>query len=264
MPSVARPDGVEIHWESRGDGPLILILPAVWAYPAVYDDLIDELARDRRVVTYHPRGFGLSSAAGPYDVRTDSDDLAAVAEAAGGSGLALAVANGLSYAVRVAAERPDLISTVAALGPAAGAVLPRDEMAGAGMLASTSVGDMLMKMLETDPRSASHAIVSATNPQMGESELHERVDRLTEYASPEAVAERARAWLEGDVSDAMTALGDRLWILHGGGEGFEEDPLTDRVAARFPKAHLEPITAGPLSRPEVTAAILRRIARDGG
>jgi hypothetical protein len=192
----------------------------------------------------------------------DSDDLAAVAEAAGGEGLALAVANGLFYAVRVAAKRPDLISRVAALGPVAAVVLPRDEMEGAGLLASTSVGDMLMTMLATDPRSASRAIISATNPQLEESELHQRVERLTEYVSAEGVAERARAWLESDVSDEMTALGDRLWILHGGGEGFE-DPLTERVTARFPKAHLEPIEAGPLSRPDITAAILHRITAGG-
>ena len=259
MPSVARPDGVQIHWEQRGEGPLVLILPAIWSYPAIYEELIDDLALDHRVVTYDPRGFGRSSRRGPYDLQTDTDDLEAVAEAAGGNGLVMGVANALAYAVRVAAKRPDLISTVAAIGPAAGAVLPRAEMEGAGMLASSSVGDMLMTMLETDARAASRAIISATNPQLDETELHERVERLTEYVSVDGVPLRIRAWIESDVSEEMAALGDRLWILHGGGEGFD-DPLTERVVARFPDAHLEEMPAGPLSRPDITAAILRRIA----
>jgi pimeloyl-ACP methyl ester carboxylesterase len=260
MPTVVRPGDVEIHWQSRGDGPVVLILPAIWSYPAVYEDLIADLERDHSVVTYDPRGCGQSTQTGPYDLRTDIDDLAAVAEAAGGRAVALSVANGFQYAVHVATERPELISQVAGFGPAAAAMLPRGEAEGAGMLVSRSVIDMLMTLQETDPRSASRAIIAATNPQLGEQELQERIDHVTEYVSADGAIGRSRAWLEDDAGDEMLALRDRLWILYGGNESaLFEDPLTERVAKRFPEAHLEPIDVGPITRPDVTAAVVRRI-----
>jgi pimeloyl-ACP methyl ester carboxylesterase len=261
MPSLARPDGVEIHWESRGEGPLVLLLPAIWSYPAVYEELLEELARDHRVVVYDQRGFGQSTAAGPYDLQTDCKDLAAVAEAAGGNAVALAVANGFQYAVHVASDRPDLIPVVAGFGPAAAVMLPRVEAEGAGMLASSSVLEMLMTMQATDPRAAARAIISATNPQLDEVGLQERIERLSAYSSAAGTIERSRAWLEDDATEKMIALGERLWILYGSGEGgLYDDPMTERVAERFPRAHLEEIGTGPISRPDLTAAVMRRIS----
>jgi len=223
------------------------------------EGLIAELARDHRVVVYDPRGCGQSTAAGPFDLRTDCEDLAAVVEAAGGNAVALAVANGLAYAVHAAAEHPDLISHVVAFGPAAAVVLPRAEAEGAGMLASSSVIEMLQTMQATDPRAASRAIISATNPQLDEDELQERVERLGSYLSSEATIERSQAWLEDDASEQMLALGERFWILYGGGDGLYEESLTEQVAGRFPEAHMVEIADGPISRPDAIAETLRRL-----
>jgi pimeloyl-ACP methyl ester carboxylesterase len=105
MPAIERPDGVEIHWEERGRGPLVLIVHQIlWSRPGVYAALIAELARDHKVVTYDPRGCGASTRRGPYDAETDAGDLLAVAEAAGGGAVALAVGYGYNVAVRVAAR----------------------------------------------------------------------------------------------------------------------------------------------------------------
>jgi pimeloyl-ACP methyl ester carboxylesterase len=44
-----------------------------WAgHPRLLAPLQDDLARDHRVVLYHPRGNGDSTRAGPYDLATDS------------------------------------------------------------------------------------------------------------------------------------------------------------------------------------------------
>ena len=59
MPSVERPDGAEIHWQSEGKGPRVLVTHhTLWSYPGVYAELIEDLASDHRVVTYDPRGCG--------------------------------------------------------------------------------------------------------------------------------------------------------------------------------------------------------------
>jgi pimeloyl-ACP methyl ester carboxylesterase len=107
MPAVERPDGVEIHWEEQGSGPLLLIVhQLLWSYPQVYAELIADLARDHRVVTYDARGCGASSRRGPYDPETDAGDLLAVAEAAGGAAIAIAVGYGYNVAARVASAHP--------------------------------------------------------------------------------------------------------------------------------------------------------------
>ena len=91
MHAVERPDGVEIRWEERGSGPLVVIVHQIlWSYPQVYAELIGDLARDHRVVTYDARGCGASTRVGPYDAETDAGDLLAVTEAAGGQARSLA------------------------------------------------------------------------------------------------------------------------------------------------------------------------------
>ena len=45
-----RPDGVELHWEERGEGPPVVLAPYWSGHPGVYEDLLSDLARDHRVV----------------------------------------------------------------------------------------------------------------------------------------------------------------------------------------------------------------------
>jgi pimeloyl-ACP methyl ester carboxylesterase len=263
MTKVKRPDGVEIHWESRGKGPTVLIAHhTLWSYPWVYEGLIGELARDREVVIYDPRGCGQSDDRGPFDLETDAGDLEAVLEAAGEASVVLAVGDGLNRSARVAAARPDLIAAVVAVVPGTAAVLPRAELQGSGVIAaSDSVIDMLLQMMSTDPRAALRTLVTALNPDFGEAEVRERVDRVADYVSSEAAVGRAHAWLDDDLSAVVNALGDRVSILYGGPDPMFEGALDNRVAELFPDARLEPAANGPVSRPDLTAALVRRLGR---
>lgn len=261
MPAVERPDGVEVHWEERGRGPLVLIVHQVlWSHPGVYAELIGDLARDHRVVTYDPRGCGASTRRGPYDTETDAGDLLAVVEAAGGRAVALAVGYGFNLAVRVASARPDLIETVLSVQPAAAAVLPRSELRRSDVMAgSDSVMEVLMQMLSTDPRTALRTIVAATNPGMDDDLLRERVSMVSSYISQEAAPERAEVWLQDDPSEHVRDLGDRFWILHDRAEQLFEGALVARVAELYPRAHIEELEGGPISRPDLVAERIRRL-----
>lgn len=263
MPApIQRPDGVEIHWEEHGRGPLVLIAHQVlWSFASVYAELIGDLARDHRVVTYDPRGCGASTRRGPYDTGTDAGDLLAVAEAAGGAAVAVAVGYGYNLAARVASARPDTISDVLCIQPAAAAVLPRSELRNAEVLAgSDSVVEVLVQLMNTDPRAAVRTLLAAANPDLGERELRERVARIWAYVSPEAIPVRTLAWLEDDPSERGRALGDRLRILHGEAEQVYEGALAARVAELYPDAHLEEVPGGPISRPDLIAAWVRRVS----
>jgi pimeloyl-ACP methyl ester carboxylesterase len=80
MAHLERPDGVRIHWERRGSGPLVVLAPYATFHPSAYDPLEDELLPDHTVVRYDDRGTGASDRAGPYDMETGADDLEAVIE----------------------------------------------------------------------------------------------------------------------------------------------------------------------------------------
>lgn len=259
MPKLERPHDIEIHWEAHGEGPAVLIAhQLLWSYPHVYAELIEDLARDHRVVTYDPRGCGSSTRRGPYDTATDTADLEAVAEAAGAPAVAVAVGYGYNLAVRVAARRPDLISALVTVQPAAAALLPRHELKGTDVIAaSDSVMEMLMQMLSTEPRAALRTILAATNPDLDESEVRERLDRVVDYISPEAGRERAETWAADDPTEHAVALGPRLNIIHSSAEPLFEGALAARVAELYPDARIEQVEGGPISSPGLIAERIR-------
>jgi pimeloyl-ACP methyl ester carboxylesterase len=261
MPTVERPGGILIHWEGQGDGPVVLVAHhTLWSYPALYAPLMADLARDHHAVLYDPRGCGRSSRVGPYEVETDAHDLETVVAAAGGGAVAIAVGDGLNRSARAAAARPDLIEHVVAIAPSPAALLPRRELEGSDVVgASQSVIDMLLQMLSTDPRSASRTMIAAVNPDLDEEQLRERVDTVMDYLTPDGAAKRANAWLEDDVRDQVRSLGDRLSNLYGGPDPLFEGALATRFAELFPDAHLEEVADGPVSRPDLTAAHVRRL-----
>jgi pimeloyl-ACP methyl ester carboxylesterase len=261
-PPIQRPDGVEINWAEHGSGRLVLIAHQIlWSFPSVYDELIEDLARDHRVVTYDPRGCGASTRQGPYDAETDTADLLAVAEAAGGQAIAIAVGYGYNLAARVAAARPDVIVDVLCVQPAAAAALPRSELKDADVLAgSESVLEVLVQLMSTDPRTAVRTLLSAVNPDLSDKQLRERVSRIWAYVTPEAIPVRTNAWIEDDPSENGRALGSRLRILHGQVEQIYEGALAARVAEVYPEAHVEEVPGGPISRPDLIAGWVRRVS----
>jgi pimeloyl-ACP methyl ester carboxylesterase len=257
-----RPDGVEIHWEEQGQGPLVVVVHQIlWSFPQVYAELIGDLARDHRVVTYDARGCGASTRRGPYDTGTDADDLLALALAAGGAAVGIAVGYGYNVAARVASARPDAISELLCVQPAAAAILPRSELKEVEVMGgSDSVVEMLTKMMQTDQRAAVRTLLTAANPELSEDELRRRVAHISSYVSPESTLERTEAWLADDPGEYSRALGSRLRILHPETEPFYEGALTARVSELYPEAHVEEVPGGPVSRPELIAAWVRKVS----
>jgi pimeloyl-ACP methyl ester carboxylesterase len=91
--------------------------------------------------------------------------LLAVVEAAGGGAIAIAVGYGYNIAARVAAARPDAISDLVCVQPAAAAILPRSELRQADVMGgSDSVAEMLTQLMRTDQRAAVRTLLGAVNP----------------------------------------------------------------------------------------------------
>jgi len=259
MPQLKREDGVELHWEERGEGPLVLLAPYWSGHPGAHEPIRRELAKDHRVLHYDARGTGKSTRQGPHDMETAAGDLAAVLEMAGGRAAVLALADSCPRAVRVAAERPELIRAVVAPGSAP---VSLDALQGAdALVASSAVINAFMEMLKTDYRGALRTLLTQTNPQMEESEVRERVIEQAEYCPAETAVARAEAWFTDDSLEAGRALGERLVILYSDNMGGDWLPAGDEMAetlgGHLPEARLVPIADGIVSRPDLAAGVIR-------
>lgn len=253
--------GVELHWEQKGEGPLVVIACHWSGCPPVFEPLIEELASDHRIVTYDARGTGRSTRRGPHDMLTGAADLCAVIEEAGGPAVIVTLAEACNRAVRVGAERPDLVVGIVAPGTLP---VPRSALAGTQALVSSGpVVDAFLEMLANDYRGAQRTMMTTSNPQMSEDEVRERVNSQVAYCPADVAVERTKAWRDDDPTDFARECGDRLWLLWSPdmvGPWFPPVQEVRQVLSQeLPEARLEEIENGLISRPDLTAAVVRLV-----
>jgi pimeloyl-ACP methyl ester carboxylesterase len=261
MPSLERPDGVEIHFEERGSGPLVVLVSYWSMHPSVFDPLTKELVGDRRVVRYDDRGTGQSTRTGPYDLDTAAADLEALVEHLGEPAVLVGTADGPARAIRVAVRQPELVPAVVAIGgPPFGRAAFSDSDT---LAASEPVVQALLSQVETDYRGGLRTLVTATNPQMSEDEVRQRVADQAEHCPVEAAAPRLHAWASDDRKDDSLAVGNRLWVVvseaMAGGwfpAGAEMAAVVERV---LPEANVVDVEDGMVSRPDLSAAVIRGV-----
>lgn len=56
-----RVNGATLHYEARGQGPLLLLIPGGTGGAASFDGVVDGLAAEYTVATYDPRGMSRSA-----------------------------------------------------------------------------------------------------------------------------------------------------------------------------------------------------------
>jgi pimeloyl-ACP methyl ester carboxylesterase len=259
MPELERPGDVLIHWERRGNGPLVAIAGMFNSPPSVLGGLVGDLATDHTVATYDLRGNGRSTQAGPYEVATDAGDLGAVIEAASAPAAVVAIGYGAHCAIRLAAARDDLVTAVVVSGtlPVRGG----SRQSGGGLAGSGSVLQAFTTMYEVDHRAAMRTTVAAGNPNLSEDQVRDRVEEMVAYSAAESGAARVRSWIGDDISQDGAALGDRLWVLYYEGNPWFPATFADGMREVFPQAHFEAVEDGAVSRPDLTAAVVRQITR---
>jgi pimeloyl-ACP methyl ester carboxylesterase len=263
MASLQRPGGVELHYQDRGEGALVMLAPWWSGHPGVYTEFLSDLAGDHRIVTWDARGTGDSTRTGPYDLATDCGDLEAMLEHVGQAAAVIGVANGCNIVAEVGARRPDLVGAVLAFG--AGPFARQDFADSDAMISSDSVVSAFLEMLQRDYRGALRTVLAATNAQMTEEETRDRVQLQSSYCPQDAAIARVQAWAEDNPTESATAVGDRLWIFSSGAvAGTWLPSLEDRqriIERITPDAHVRdmPDEAGPVSRPDLIAEAIRAI-----
>ncbi|HEX6714267.1 MAG TPA: alpha/beta hydrolase [Thermoleophilaceae bacterium] len=252
MPELSRPDGATIHWEQRGAGPALLVFHGiVTATPSTFDAVLDDLAADHRVVTVDPRGAGRSSRARPYDRETDTADAVALIEEIGEPVVAIAF-GWAPLSLSVAETRRDYIASALMLGTL-GFVASGEPQS---LLDSDSVSAVVRQLVKADPRALQRTVMTLGNPQLSEAELHARLEAQRAYCPVEVWLERADSYLDYDTAPVCEALGDRLWLVHWPSPLAPGRPIPG-LRERLPEAHFVEIEDGPISRPDLSAAVVR-------
>lgn len=261
MSFVEREDGVRLSWEESGEGPGLLVVNSYIQHPEVWEGLLAALEDGHRMIGYDARGAGESTRQGPYDMQTDVADLIAVVDAVGP--IAAIVANGdaSNRAVHAAAQRPDLIPCVVSLETVP---LRHGETSGTdALISSRHVLDALVAMMRTDYRSGVTATVQRANPGMTQEEVRSRVDATVAYIDHAAAVGRLEAWIDDDPGGDPAALGNRLVVAYEGAGGWFPADLTARGIDLLPEAQFVKLDGGAISRPDLTAAVVRTVTGAG-
>jgi hypothetical protein len=172
----------------------------------------------------------------------------------------VAIGDGCNRAVKAAAARPDLVSAVVTPG---GNPLGRIAAAGTeGLAGSDSVIEAVLQLAETDYRAALRTIIDTANPQLDEDSVRARVNLTVEHCPREASAPRMRDWVNDRSVEEARSLGDRLWVLeHGRNPWFAIEALS-RLRELLPEARVDEMADGPLTRPDLTAAVVRELTSE--
>jgi len=125
-------EGVQVAWESYGDGePAVLLLPSWWiTHSRMWKGQVPYLARHVRVVTFDGRGNGLSDRplqAEAYDAVEFAEDAAAVMDAAGVEAAVVAgISLGSLYALHLAVRHPERVLAAMLVGSTIPFIAPPD------------------------------------------------------------------------------------------------------------------------------------------
>ncbi|MHA5049925.1 alpha/beta fold hydrolase [Streptomyces sp. SD15] len=124
-----RVNGATLHYEMRGQGPLLLLIPGGTGGAASFDGIADDLAAEYTVATYDPRGMSRSTLDDPeaeQRVAEHADDAFRILEllSPGEPARVFGSSSGAIAAVHLLTAHPERIGRVVAHEPPLVEVLP--------------------------------------------------------------------------------------------------------------------------------------------
>lgn len=127
--SILAVDGARLHYETRGQGPPLVMIPGASGDTRVFGAVGEHLAEHHTVLTYDRRGFSRSTLTGPQDyahrLETDADDVARLIEHHGaGPASVFGTSSGAVVALTVLSRHPGLVDTLIPYEPASMWLLP--------------------------------------------------------------------------------------------------------------------------------------------
>lgn len=259
--------GADLHYEVRGDGPLVLLAGAPMDARS-FEGLATLLARDHTVLTTDPRGINRSSVEHPDRDSTPeerADDLARLlTHLDAGPAAAFGSSGGAVSVLALAQTRPELVHTVIAHEPPLEELLPDREQLHAAtedMIATYLAGDVagawgkFLRAANIDfpPEMIEQVFLSDRSPQTVADERFQfaHMLRATARWRPDldrlravptrivvGIGEQSAGQLCDRASRALAAgLGTTPTMFPGDHIGFAEDPAAFEVRFRSVVRH---------------------------
>jgi pimeloyl-ACP methyl ester carboxylesterase len=124
--------GARLFYETRGNGPVLLMVPGANGSADPFQGVAEQLAANYTVVTYDRRGFSRSQLAGPQDyehrLETDADDVRHLLEQVSDEpATVFGASSGGIIALEVLTLHPSIIRTLVPYEPAAVRQLPNGQ-----------------------------------------------------------------------------------------------------------------------------------------
>ncbi|MEU6212798.1 alpha/beta hydrolase [Streptomyces sp. NPDC047023] len=128
-PGSLRVNGATLHYEVRGRGPLLLLIPGGTGGAASFDGIADDLAARYTVATYDPRGMSRSTLDDPeaeQHVAEHADDAFRILEllSPGAPARVFGASSGAIVALHLLATHPERVERLVAHEPPVVEVLP--------------------------------------------------------------------------------------------------------------------------------------------
>lgn len=130
--SILEVPGAQLAYETRGSGPLLLLIPGATGMAASFTMVAEQLAAHYTVLTYDRRGFSRSHLDGPQDkahrLETDADDVRRLIEHLGDEpATVFGSSSGAIVALAVVLHHPSVVRTLLPFEPPAMRVLPEGQ-----------------------------------------------------------------------------------------------------------------------------------------
>lgn len=113
MQLVTSQDGTRIAYDKLGKGPAVILVNGAFATRSSNSELAQLLAAHFTVYSYDRRGRGDSADTKPYSVKRETEDIAALIDAAGGSAYVYGKSSGACLALEATSSLGDKVKRLA-------------------------------------------------------------------------------------------------------------------------------------------------------
>jgi 3-oxoadipate enol-lactonase len=247
--------GLDLHYEERGQGPPLLLVPGIPAIASDWAPLAERLAADRRPIAYDNRGSGRSTVTpGPYTTAQLAEDAVGLLDYLG---IERADVFGMSLGGMIAQELaigwPDRVDRLVLGCTHAGLEHAEPPSREAGLAFAMETDDWARRMAALAPFAFAQGV--------DESFLQAFIDKKSgDVQEPEGYRGQIAAVLHHDTYNRLPEIGSPTLILTGDDDQVIPGASSRVLADRIPDSTLRIIPGTGhlffLERPDQTLAIL--------
>jgi len=238
-------NGIEIHYERRGEGRPLLFLNGSGATLATSGMLLDPFAEAAEVLAHDQRGLGLTSIPpGPYSMADYAADALGLLDHVGWASCAvIGVSFGGMVAQELAVTAPERVDRLALActspGGAGGSSYPLHELADLPAHERAALGARLLDTRFTQAWLAEHPVERSIAALMA---ARGAADKTVEQARGEA--EQLEARRHHDVWDRLHRIDCPTLVACGRYDGIAPPSHSDAIATRIAGAELRTYEGG--------------------